>query len=109
MLKDRGKSKKWQGFFMTEHVSALKKIDRDYYKLPRPELDETQIEEMEEMILEAYKNESLIELETWKDGYFTIRSVYVKKIDPINKKIQVIDELDSIFNIDFFSITKVKT
>lgn len=105
--KDRG-LKKWYGaFFMPEHVKMLKDLQTDYYKTPRPILDEGQIEEMERSILQSYENNLLIEIITWKSGFFTSRVGVVTKIDAINKKIIIKDEHDSSITIDFFHITNV--
>jgi hypothetical protein len=49
LLNDRG-FKKWKGFFMPEYVKQLKDLRHDYYKTPRPQLVEGQIEEMEALI-----------------------------------------------------------
>ncbi|WP_433958525.1 YolD-like family protein [Cytobacillus horneckiae] len=106
MNKDRGK-KKWQGFFMPEHVQALKAIQREDSKAPRPILSEDQIEEMELTIAEALEGNNLLELTCWKDGFLNKRVGYIKKIDPVTRKIQLLDELDTLFQIDFLSIVKV--
>jgi YolD-like protein len=108
LLRDRG-SKKWQGFFLPEHVKMLKDLRNDYYKAPRPELDESQIEEMEKLILESLENQVLLNITTWKNGFFASRVATVTKIDPINKKIQIQDGLDSKITLDFFQITNVMT
>ena len=54
-LKDRGLMK-WNGFFMPEHIEMLKQIQKDYYKLPRPILDDGQIEEIEQVLLISFEN-----------------------------------------------------
>lgn len=46
MLRDRG-NKKWHGFFMPEHIKALIDVQMDYQRVPRPHLDEGQIEDLE--------------------------------------------------------------
>jgi hypothetical protein len=109
LVRDRG-SKKWQSaFFLPEHVKMLKDLRNNYYKAPRPELDESQIEEMEKLILESLENQVLLEITTWKNGFFTPKVATVTKINPINKKIIVKDEHDSSIIIDFFHITNVIT
>lgn len=92
---------------MPEHKAMLKKVNEDYYKEPRPELDPGQIEEMEEMILSSLENNTLLEITTWKNGFFTTRIGVVTKVDPITKTIQFQDELDTLININFFQIVKV--
>jgi YolD-like protein len=85
----------------------LKDLRNDYYKAPRPESDESQIEEMEKLILESLENKVLLEITTWKNGLFTSRGATVTKIDPLNKKIQIKGELASKITLDFFNITNV--
>lgn len=109
MINDRGKAKKWQGFFMPEHIAMLKKVKEDYYKQPRPELDEGQIEEIEQLIISSLENNSLLDIKTWKNGFFTSRIGIVTKVNPIAKTIQFQDELDKTINIDFFQIVNVKS
>lgn len=108
MLRDRGTHKKWQGFFMREHVDMLKTAERDYYKQPRPELDHFQVEEMENLLQESLEHGTLLEVTVWRDGFFNKRVGVIKKLNPIEKKITFIDELDSTFHFEFFSITKVE-
>lgn len=106
MNRDRGNIK-WQGFFMPEHVKMLKAVEYNYGKSPRPLLDESQIEEIEERLTISLANQTMLEITTWKDGYFNSRVGFVQKIDPFNKKVFILDELDNLVSIDFFQITKV--
>ncbi|WP_299091165.1 YolD-like family protein [uncultured Metabacillus sp.] len=108
MLNDRGKSKKWRGFFMPEHIAMLKKAEEDYYKVPRPELTEDQIEEIEQFIISSLQSNHLLEIKTWKNGFFTTRVGIVTRVNSTSKTIQIKDELDQIINIDFFRIVGVK-
>jgi hypothetical protein len=85
----------------------LKEAQKDYNKTPRPQLDEGQIYEMEQLSAKSFVNKSLLEITTWKDGFFSLRVGTVTKIDHHTKKIHIQDELDSMITIDFFSITKV--
>jgi len=107
MLRDRGINKKWQGFFMPEHIKTLRDNDRDYYKTDRPQLDETQIDDMERLLLESLSTKTLLDITTWKDGFFHSKVGIVNKIDSLNKNIQVLDELDCLITINFFTITNV--
>ncbi|MCM3443969.1 MULTISPECIES: YolD-like family protein [Metabacillus] len=108
MLRDRGKQKKWQGFFMTEHTSMLKELEHDLLKQPRPQIDETQIEEFENLIQQSIEYKKLLLVTIWKDGYINKRAGIVKKINPIAKSILFEDELGSRFNVDFYSIINVE-
>lgn len=106
MIRDRGKMK-WQGFFMPEHTRELRKVWKDGEKQPRPYLSEDQIEEMEKKIQESFDQQISMEITLWNDGYFTKRIGTVKQIDPINRKLTFVDELDSDFTINFYNITNI--
>ncbi|MGE6260614.1 YolD-like family protein [Heyndrickxia sporothermodurans] len=43
----------------------------------------------------------------WHDEYFNSRVGFVQKIDTLNKKIQIHNELDSQITIEFFHIINV--
>lgn len=105
-FKDRG-MKKWQGFFMPETIKMLKNLWEDDHKSPRPHLDETKIEEIEQLLLESMETKMLLEITTWTNGFFTSRVGFVTKIDPLKKRIQIQDELRSTIKLDFFSLTNV--
>jgi YolD-like protein len=92
---------------MTETIKMLKDLWQEDHKTPRPHLDETKIEEMERLLSESMATKILIEVTTWKNGFFTTRVGFVTKIDSLNKRIQIQDELKSTINLDFFSITNV--
>ena len=83
---DRG-IKKWQGFFMTEHIKMLEDADLDSYKQPRPQLVEGQIEDMERMLSEGLGKQSLLEITIWQKGISHSKMELIKKLDAINKKI----------------------
>ncbi|WP_373464746.1 YolD-like family protein [Bacillus sp. V2I10] len=68
-----------------------------------------QIEEMEQLIISSLENNYLLEIITWKGGFFTSRVGIVTKVDPILKTIQIQDELDITINLDFFQIVEVKS
>ena len=105
MINDR-KMVKWQGaFLMPEHIKSLKNEVNNYYKTARPLLDESQIEEMEQVISESLVNKTILEITTWKEGYFNTRVGIIQKIDPYTKKIHLLDELNTNIIIDFYEIT----
>ena len=61
----------WQGLFMPENIKMLKELWLEDLKTPRPLLDETKIEEMERLLSESLKTQMLLEITTWKNGFFT--------------------------------------
>lgn len=106
MIKDRG-IKKYHGFFMPEQIKMLRELGNDYQKLPRPQLDEDQIEVMEQLFSESLESQTILEVTTWKNGFFSSRIGFVKRVDPISKKVFIIDELGTLISIDFFYIINV--
>lgn len=92
---------------MPEHIKMLKDANYDYYKQARPTLDESQIEEMEQLLSKSLNEKRIVEIFLWKNGYVNSRIGCVKKLDSINKKIQIQDELDSLIWLDFYSIIDV--
>ena len=79
MIRDRGKNKKWQGFFLPEHLKMLKDFQYDYGKSPRPILDEGQLEEIEQLLTKSLANQTTLQITTWKNGYIHPRIGFVKK------------------------------
>jgi hypothetical protein len=63
MLRDRGKVK-WQGFFMPEHIKMLREANFDKHKQSRPHLDDSQIEDMKQLLLESLNDQILLEITT---------------------------------------------
>lgn len=56
ILRDPGKNKIWQGFFLPEHIKMLKEAHQDYHKSPSPQLTERQIEVLERLLLESLQD-----------------------------------------------------
>jgi hypothetical protein len=104
MIRDHEK-KKWQGFFMPENIKILKDLWLDDKKTPKPHLDETKIDEMERLLIESMATKMLLEITTSKNGFFISHIGFVKKMDPLDKKIQMQDEQESNIHLDLLSIT----
>ncbi|MCM3390546.1 YolD-like family protein (plasmid) [Ureibacillus chungkukjangi] len=87
MLKDRG-NKKWQGFFLTEHVAALREYEKNIVKIPKPNLDEWQMQDINDLLVLSLQDEEPLTLTLWVDGYFEqISPFIVTKIDPYQRKL----------------------
>lgn len=67
---------------MPEHIKMLKEVEREGLKVPRPQLSEDQIEEMETLLAESLTEKTLLEISSWKDGFFNTRVGTVEKVDP---------------------------
>ena len=106
MLKDRG-TKKWQGFFMPEHVAGVKEEMENQNKIQQPILDEDKIAEIELIIHEAMEYNLLLRYKFFKDGYiksFTGRTVF---IDYLKKEFRV-QEDESIRYLPFHNLVDVE-
>ena len=75
------------GVVYTRTRKTIKRFRHDYYKTPRPQLDEGQIEEMEQLLSESLEIKTLLEITTWNNGFFTSKVGTVTKVDRYNKKI----------------------
>ncbi|MBK5441741.1 MULTISPECIES: YolD-like family protein [Peribacillus] len=60
------------------------------------------------LLSESLEEKTLLNITTWKDGYFSSRIGSVTKLDPYEKKIFIQDELDSEITLNFFNIVDVK-
>lgn len=89
VLKDRG-SKKWvTAFMMPEHVKMMNDFHKDYQKVPKPILDEQEMEQLGIIIMESLNYTLDIRLTMWKDGYFEEVKGIVSKVDVLLKQINI--------------------
>ncbi|MFE8701059.1 YolD-like family protein [Cytobacillus sp. FJAT-54145] len=68
MLRDRGKMK-WQGFFMPEHIRALREMEMEMKETKKPLLDEYEMQEMNETIQTALLNRWKVRLTLHERGF----------------------------------------
>lgn len=106
-IKDRG-AKKWTSIFLPEHLSLLREFWEDNEKVSRPELDEHAIEEIEQLIREAMEGNVELTFTTWKNGYFQETSGFIHQIDPVNRKLKIIDSKEYITYLPFYNVVAVR-
>ena len=106
-IKDRG-MKKWQGFFMTEHVEELQGVDYDSFIQDKPVLDDYQIAEFESKIHFAMEYNLFLDITLWLDGDQIEKVIRVHHLDNIKKKIRGKGQNGDIEIIDFENIIDVK-
>ncbi|MFB5088241.1 YolD-like family protein [Psychrobacillus sp. PGGUH221] len=75
-VQDRG-SKKWVAMMLPEHLKLIRQYNDDSKKIPKPELNEWDLEAIQESIELAMKRNVEVKIKLWKDGGFTI---YVGKL-----------------------------
>ena len=104
---DRGE-KKWTSFFLPEHVEMLRFADRDYYKTPKPLIDEYQVQEIEEKIHYAAEYHLPVKFDVWYDGFVERVSGHIHYLDPIRKEIRLKNEDGDVERIKFDNIIDVQ-
>ncbi len=81
--KGRGKIK-WQAFkTIPEQYEILEQYVKDQNKIPMPLLSDDQLEELNEKVHEKIKTNRIAEISYWEDGYITILSCYIQKLDTL--------------------------
>lgn len=106
-IKDRG-IKKWQGFFMPEHVEGLKQMWIDEKKIQMPILDDYQIQEFEERIHFAKENKIPIEFTVYDNGFVEKITGIVHSVDQIKQRIKLILDFNEVEYILFSEIMNVR-
>ncbi len=88
--KDRGMIK-WQGMMLTDHVKKIKEWDAEDKYIPRPRLEEFELNSIAEEIERAYKGKSTIKLTYWRDGELSDDYGIPIEINTSNKTILIDD------------------
>jgi len=107
MLKDRG-TKKWQGFFMPEHISLVKAEFENQNKIDQPILDGDKLNDIDILIHEAMEYNQLLKFSLFNNGYINTligRSVY---IDYLNNHIRIQDNQNKIHYVSFKNLVDVE-
>lgn len=108
-IKDRG-AIKWQGMFLTEHVQMLRELREEKNKVPKPNLDEYDMQLIHEEIDLALKRKCNAIIHTWREGEITrhhgtiidvnIQTRILEYEDPFNSHRIQLDEIVSVTMVD---------
>ena len=82
---------------------VIQSLTNERSKITKPILSDEQIADLEQLIIEAYTNSSLIELHYFKDARENLITGSISKIDPVNKRVT----LNNGVNIYFTNIIKI--
>ena len=107
MLRDRG-MKKWQGFFLPEHIKLVKEEFENQNKIKQPILDEDKLNDIDILIHEGMEDNLLLKFSLFNDGYINTllgRTVY---IDYLNNKLRIQDEKDQIHYVSVSKLVDVE-
>jgi hypothetical protein len=104
-IRDRGNIK-WTSLMLPEHVKELRRyINEEYYDVPEPSIDEQQMEEMNELILEAMEYNFPLTFIIYKNRRLEAIDGYIHFIDSIKMEFRIVD-LDHFHHKVSFSEVK---
>lgn len=106
MIRDRGNIK-WTAMMLPEHVKLLRDWAKEDEFETKPELDDQQLEQMNEVICEAMAHGAELSI-TYFDQthHLTVRGT-IHYIDEIQQKLRVVSKGGGIIQISFQSIVNV--
>lgn len=106
MLRDRGNIK-WTSLMLPGHVSMLKRELLESKKVSRPQLDEQQIEDMENLIRESMAFVFPLQFTVYDDGYFREVKGLVDYINGRTKQLHVVDNKGDTNLVNFSDIINI--
>jgi hypothetical protein len=107
MIRDRGNIK-WTSMMLPEHVKLLRDWAKEDKYESKPELDEQQLEQMNDVICESMSYGTELSITYFEQTrHHTVRGI-VHYIDDIHKKLRVVTSRGEIYHISIFNITKVE-
>lgn len=98
---------KWAPFnSLINGYYLIKSIEYEKNKIPKPILSEEQINIIEQKIIEAYIDQTKLELKIYKNGYIYNTYGLITKINSINKKI-ILNNKKVIYFFEILDITLI--
>jgi len=82
--------------------------NEEYYKTPKPIIDEYQLQEFEEKIHYAMEYHYLTVLKVWYEGFTEEVRGYIHYLDPIQKEIRFKDNKGNIERVKFQNVINVE-
>lgn len=89
MIKDRGNIK-WSSLMLVDHKEKLKELFSGENDLPRPELDEQKLEEMNLLLDKSIHENTPISIVCYQDKRYHSLQGRVKSYDPVKKELVLI-------------------
>lgn len=93
-VKDRG-NKKWVAMMLPEHLKLISEYVDDQKKIPKPVLDEWDLDIIQENIQIAMKRNVDVEVKTWKNGEFNFQIGSISLVDLKRRTIEMEDVFKS--------------
>lgn len=79
-VRDRG-ALKWQGMLLTEHVRLMRDWREEQDAIPKPELDEYDLELLHEELSIALKRRCLVRIQSWRDKRYNYDEGIIESIN----------------------------
>ncbi|WP_137744818.1 YolD-like family protein [Robertmurraya siralis] len=105
----KGSNLRWESsrIMLPEHKEELIKLGKDKEKVPKPVLDEQELEQINIDIYNSLNYTMLIRITIWDDGYFKVIEGIVDKIDYVSKTL-LIDTDKEILRLSINDISKTE-
>lgn len=100
---------KWQGFFVPEHIQALRGRQKEMKKEKPPVLDEQKLEEMNSIVAEGMEHNIPLSFNVYNEklGHFEKINGLVHYVDTQNKQFRVMDSEEDIHLISFDKVADI--
>ncbi|MFC0471893.1 YolD-like family protein [Halalkalibacter kiskunsagensis] len=87
----KGSNMRWEGsrIMLPEHVEALRKLKEEHKKVPKPELEEQELQEIGIVVMDSLNYELQISLSYWNDGFYKDVVGVIDRVDMQSKRIKI--------------------
>ncbi len=92
---------------LPEHVEQLKHLWDNQNKIQKPILDEQELEEINQLCMEAYHNQTTVELSVYTNGNIDLHMGIISKIDLQTHTIQF-KTAETVKHIPFASVIRIR-
>jgi hypothetical protein len=88
MNKDRG-TIKWTAMMLPEHVKLLREWQTEDSWVEMPQLDEAQLEEINQHVYTAYKQQQQVRVRVWEHKQMTVYTGFIQKLNEHERYVQL--------------------
>jgi YolD-like protein len=93
---------------LPEHVKEFRRyINEEYYDVPEPSIDEQQLEEMNDLVLEAMEFNFPLTFIIFKNSRLVALNGYIHYIDSINMEYRIMDLDDFPHKVTFSKVKAI--
>ena len=88
MNRDRG-TIKWTAMMLPEHVKLLREWQTEDTWVEKPQLDEAQLEEINQHVYMAYKQQQQVSVRVWEHKQMTVYTGFIRKLNEHERYLQL--------------------